>query len=303
MTGDVPLTIITGFLGSGKTTLVNRVLSQAGGQRIAVLVNEFGALGVDPQLIANSRGPVVELLNGCICCSTGSDVMGALRDVLSQSPLPDAILLETSGLADPGPVLQALDGDRRRLPVRVAGVVTVVDAANYDVNLDLAEAAFSQLAAADLLVVNKVDLVAPDIPRRIVWALAKLNPTARAVTCSNADLPGDLILATHPTGVKAAPRDHHHHENFESVVVSASRPLAPDALRFWAESLPREVIRVKGFVRLIGQPDLVAFHLVGTRPSAQPVPDDPQIAGAVLVVIGTGLNRNALQHSLEEHTQ
>lgn len=300
---DIPLTIITGFLGSGKTTLVNRVLSQSHGLRIAVLINEFGALGVDPRLIANSRGPVVELLNGCICCSTGSDIMGALRDVLSQSPVPDAILLETSGLADPGPVLRALDSDQRRLPVRIAGVVTLVDAANYDANLGLAEAAFSQLAAADLLIVNKVDLVAPDIPQRIVTALARLNPGARAVTCSNVDLPSDLILATQSSGPRATVPTAHLHENFESVVVSTFLPLTPEALRSWAEALPREVIRVKGFVRLAGQPGLIAFHLVGTRPSAQPVPDDPQITGAVFVVIGTKIDGGALQNSLEEHAR
>ena len=147
----IPVTLLTGFLGAGKTTLVNHLLTECHGRRLAVIVNEFGELGIDGALIAGAAGSVIELANGCICCATQGDLRRALQEVVSTREGLDGVLIETSGLADPGPVIRDLESIRFAQEIRLDGVVTVLDAENFDRNLDSAEAAFQQITYGDVL--------------------------------------------------------------------------------------------------------------------------------------------------------
>ncbi|HNB43617.1 MAG TPA: GTP-binding protein, partial [Burkholderiaceae bacterium] len=157
MAARIPLTVIGGFLGAGKTTLVNRLLAEAGGRRIAVLVNDFGALDIDAALVANSAGDTVALSNGCVCCSIGDDLAAALLRVLEASPRFDAVVIEASGVSDPWRIAQI---GLAEPALELGGVVVLVDAsAALGQSRDplLADTLLRQLHAADLLVLNKID--------------------------------------------------------------------------------------------------------------------------------------------------
>jgi G3E family GTPase len=310
MTGAVPVTILTGFLGAGKTTVLNRVLSESHGQRVAVIVNEFGELGVDGDLVAGAAGDVVELANGCLCCATRGQLLQAIHRVVSVSPPPEAILIETSGLADPFPVLSELAhsslGDR----VEVDGVITLVDASNFDRNLDSAEAAFQQILAADLLLVNKTDLVDPSIPPLVEQGIRVLNPTARVALCVAGAVPLAVLLGNRVAASAAAARHGHGHTHanahdtahdtahggFEAITLDPAGAYDMARLSAWFEALPADVFRAKGFVRLAGQPGRIAVSAVGARHAFTPAP-----AAATrerLVVIGRNLDAAALARGL-----
>jgi peptide/nickel transport system ATP-binding protein len=193
----IPIIVLTGFLGSGKTTLINRILSQGHGKRLGVLVNEFGELGIDGSLIKNSAGPMVELANGCVCCATRGDLFAALDQLLSASTTDeklDGIIIETSGLANPGPVIAQLQDYQSVKPVRFDSVVTVVDSDNFDRNLDNAEVAFEQITMADLLIVNKADTVDEETLGLIEQGLRKLNTDAMLVRSVQCDVPLALLM-------------------------------------------------------------------------------------------------------------
>jgi G3E family GTPase len=302
----IPVTLLTGFLGSGKTTVLNRVLSESHGQRIAVIVNEFGELGVDGDLVSGASGDVVELANGCLCCATRGQLLKALGQVIAADPPPEAIVIETSGLADPFPVLSELAHSSLLDRVQVDGVITLVDCANFDRNLDSAEAAFQQIVAADLLLVNKIDLVDPSIPPLVERGIRVLNPAARVAQCVAGDVPLALLLgarvaARGEAGVPAAlaEKGHHHdhgHGGFEAMALDPPGALDPARLSAWFEALPPDVFRAKGFVRLAGQDGLVAVSAVGTRHAFTPAP--PGASRARLVVIGLALDAAALARGL-----
>jgi len=318
----VPVVLLTGFLGSGKTTLVNRILTQAHGRRIGVLVNEFGELGIDGALIAASDGPVVELANGCVCCATRGDLFASLDSLMSGSRALDAILVETSGLANPGPVIADLEHYQQARPARFDSVVTVIDADHFDRNLDNAEVAFEQITLADLLLVNKADLVSAETLGLIEQGLRKLNTRAPVVRCVRADVPLEVLLDVgrtaslapgdrgrpdgqghdhdhdhdHPHGAGDAAR--HGHEDFVSFGLQCGRPLDFERFSAWIDALPDGAFRVKGFVRFHGAatPDVV--HVVGRRRTTEPAPPDVQVEGARLVVIGRDLAAAPLQAGL-----
>ncbi|HVI05026.1 MAG TPA: GTP-binding protein [Sphingomicrobium sp.] len=297
-----PLTLITGFLGSGKTTLLNEALAQANGLRIAVIVNEFGALNVDGRLIAERRGPVIELVNGCICCTTGSDLVRTLGELERMEGSFDAILIETSGLADPGPIISNLSS-MSRSSIELAAVVTVVDAENFDANLDRAEAAFMQLATADLAIINKADLVAADVPGRIADAVRRFNRGVGTVVATAAKVPLELILCCARTERSGLQSTHpHRHDDFETVTLRSDAPVDLDCFRAFVDALPPGILRVKGFVRVSGYPGLFAFNRVGARVSTQAIADDCNEPGAALVLIGHAIDAPALEVKLKECT-
>ncbi len=312
----IPVTLLTGFLGAGKTTLVNHLLTECHSRRLAVIVNEFGELGIDGALIAGAAGSVIELANGCICCATKGDLRRALQEVLSTREGLDGVLIETSGLADPEPVIRDLESIRFAQEIRLDGVVTVLDAENFDRNLDSAEAAFQQITYGAVLLINKIDLVDPTIPGLIEAGVRRLNPAARITSCTACDVPLDLVLGPQ-RGIASsevqtgAPQDrreslHHHthsghegaHGEFETVVLRTDRPLRLDLLANWLDALPTNVFRAKGFVRIAGEEATAVLHVVGQRRSVERGEDRPEVGGAALVVIGRGLDPNVLQEGL-----
>jgi G3E family GTPase len=276
----IPVTVLTGFLGSGKTTLLNRLLDHAGGRRLGVLLNDFGQIAIDARLLQSRDQDVVELANGCICCTVRDDVVPALARLLDRGPAPQAIVVETSGLADPAPLARQLLAPSLQAVVRLDAVVTVVDAANFDRALDYAESTYGQITCADLLLLNKVDLVAPSTADRVERGLQDLNPTARRVRCVRAKVPPALVLDWADGSLRAGVPEAHepipaatarllphgpHGDRFRAVSLRLAQPLDLQKLGRWLDGLPPAVFRAKGVLHLADVPCRVVLHLVGGR--------------------------------------
>lgn len=337
MTHDkIPATVITGFLGAGKTTLVRHLLEHAGGRRIAVIVNEFGALGIDGEVLRACGIPgcedadIIELSNGCLCCTVAEDFVPTMQALLERAPPPEHILIETSGLALPKPLLKAFAWPAIRSRVTVDGVIAVVDgpavaagrfaddpaavaaqrAADAAVEHDnpLAEVFEDQLFAADLVVLNKTDLlddggvalgaeIAARLPRavKVVPALeGKLDP---AVLLGLAAAAED-DLATRPSHHDALDGAHEH-DDFESFVVDLPEldDPAPLLARLQRAAEFAGVLRMKGFASVRGKPMRLAVQGVGTRFRQhydRAWPAGAARAGQVVVIGQTGLAREAI---------
>jgi len=177
---QVPVTVLTGYLGAGKTTLLNRVLSEQHGKKYAVIVNEFGELGIDNELVVNAEEEVFEMNNGCICCTVRGDLIRIIEGLMKRKGRFDAILIETTGLADPAPVAQTFFvDDEVRNRTKLDSIVTVVDAKNFLQRLEDSHEAAEQVAFADIVLLNKIDLVSPDEAARVEARIRSINPMAR----------------------------------------------------------------------------------------------------------------------------
>lgn len=193
----VPLVVLGGYLGAGKTTLINQLLRGAAGRRIAVLVNDFGDVNIDAELIEGASNGVLALSGGCVCCSFGDDLLGGLRQVATRQPAPDVILLECSGVGLPGSVAQSA----ALCPaVMVEGITVVLDASRIRALAQdryVADTVLQQLRSADLLLVNQMDRCASKaLPALLDW-LGKLAPQAPCLPCTHGQVPADLVLGLH----------------------------------------------------------------------------------------------------------
>ena len=192
---NIPVTILTGFLGSGKTTLLNRVLREEHGKRIAVIENEFGEVGIDQALVINADEEIFEMSNGCICCTVRGDLIRVLGNLMKRRDKFDYVLVETTGLADPGPVAQTFFmDDEIRAEFALDGIVTLVDAAHIEQQLGRSDESTEQVAFADVLVLNKTDLVDAEVLDRLEARLRDMNRMARVIRAEWADLPVDTVL-------------------------------------------------------------------------------------------------------------
>ena len=337
----IPCTVITGFLGAGKTTLVRHVLANAGGRRIAILVNEFGSLGIDGETLRSCGIPgcedadIVELANGCLCCTVADEFLPAMHALLDRPNPPEHILIETSGLALPKPLLKAFGWPDIRSRVTVDAVITVVDgpavaagrfaddpdavaaqrAADDSLDHDnpLAEVYGDQIAAADLVILNKADLLdAATLARLRIEIAASLPRPATLITATEGQVELSVLLGLASQAeddLAARPSCHdavdgeHEHDGFDSFVVPMAETKEPDALlRRLAEiASAYDVLRIKGFVSVAGRPMRLAIQGVGTRFRQHYdrtwSPTEPR--DGHLVVIGqTGLDRNAIMAAL-----
>ncbi|MDD1450485.1 cobalamin biosynthesis protein CobW [Sphingomonas sp. H160509] len=304
----VPVTIVTGFLGAGKTTLISHLIRNANGRRLAVVVNEFGTLGIDGDILKGCAIPdcpaenVVELANGCICCTVADDFIPTVEALLALDPRPDHILIETSGLALPKPLLKAFDWPAIRSRITVDGVIALADAEavaagrfapdvaaldaqraadpSVDHETPLSEVFEDQLACADLVLLTKVDLAGPE-------GVAK----ARAVIAAEAarplpviDLTDGIIDPRVILGLNAAAEDDiasrpshhdgeddHEHDDFDSVVVELGEIADPADLTAKIEALARsaDILRVKGYAAVTGKPMRLLVQAVGARVRTQ----------------------------------
>ena len=192
---NVPVTILTGFLGSGKTTLLNRILSEEHGKRIAVIENEFGEVGIDQALVINADEEIFEMSNGCICCTVRGDLIRVLGNLMKRRDKFDYVLVETTGLADPGPVAQTFFmDDEIRAEFALDGIVTLVDAAHIEQQLGRSDESAEQIAFADVLVLNKTDLVDDEALDRLEARLREMNRMARVIRSERADVSVDTVL-------------------------------------------------------------------------------------------------------------
>ena len=284
MTGArIPVTILTGTLGAGKTTLVNRILSGNHGRRIAVVVNEIGEIGIDGDLIIGAEEEMVQLSNGCICCTIRGDLVRTLRDLVARTPQPDAIVIETTGLADPGPVVQTFLADPvLQEATALDGVTTVVDAHHAMHQLAGSREAAQQVAFADQIVLNKAELASTDQLAAIERALRRINAPAPIHRASRSDVPLDAVLgrgafdlaridtleAGHPDTHCHEPEhvhdEHcaHHHDDhiaasgIATVSLTSIVPLDQAKLEQWLGDLlatqGADILRSKGVLDIAG---------------------------------------------------
>ena len=281
MNGSIPFTVIGGFLGAGKTTLLNRLLAGVEGRRFAVLVNDFGALDIDGGLVTAHGGDTIALANGCLCCTIGDSVVTTLLGLLERPGRFDHIVVEASGVADPGRI-----ADLAVLEPRLSrdGVVVVIDAAQIReraADRRLGDTVLRQIQAADLLLLNKSDL-APDLAAVRCWL--SMQAAAPILEACRADVPLDLLFGLDRHGATAAlpPSDR-----FVSWSYTWPEPVERDALMAMLRDAPGEILRAKGIVRFADAPDRRSVvHLVGRRLDVGDEGPWGDTAGSRLVMLG-----------------
>jgi G3E family GTPase len=303
-----PVTVLSGFLGSGKTTLLNRLLKGEHGLRIAVMVNDFGDVNIDKDLVVGQTGDVVELSGGCVCCTIRGDLLDSARELLASGSAFDYVIVETSGLAEPMAVAQTFLVPELEASYRLDAVVTLIDSANIENWLESNETAAEQIRCADLLIANKLDLVGPDDVDRIKARLAGINANARVLPSIHGDVPAELLLdidahkpaaATQYTPV----REHTSHRDVLSVSFSADIELDYDRFDRFLQALPDGVFRAKGTVAVQGLNRRVIFHRVGSRnvlDQGAPWADTPRSCRAVF--LGQGFDRDELLAAMRNCT-
>jgi G3E family GTPase len=287
----IDLTVIGGFLGAGKTTLLNRLLCDAGDRRLAVLVNDFGAINIDAELVGSCEGGIVRLQNGCVCCSVGGDFVAALALLRDGPDPPEHVVVEASGVADPGAivVLGDMPGFRKDAAVVVADAETVRERAE---DAATRHQVLGQLRAADLLVLNKTDLVdRAMVDETHAWLREVAGPSTAIVETSFGEVPADVVLGATPAADRAA-RDHDHaghaHPAFETWSWSGEPPISGAGLVEELKALPDGIVRAKGLLHLREDAaNRYVLQVVGRRFSIQPDrPWGEAAPASQLVVIG-----------------
>lgn len=298
----IPITILTGFLGSGKTTVLNHILHAEHGLKVAVLVNDFGAINIDTQLVVGIEGESISLSNGCICCTIRDDLHTEVLKLVRRPEPPQYIIIETSGVSDPVSVAMTFLMPEMRRTVQVDSIITVIDVEQFDSLVkEYAMLAIDQLSVADIVVMNKVDLVRPDYIEKLkkdwVWQVA---PQARILETSFGKIPLELVLGVgaydaerlaqkkpkdiHVHAQETHEHSHHHeddpshedhehrHEHHDHTLIFDSwswqtvQPFTLNGLRDALEKLPNTVFRAKGVFYMLDYPDRrVIVHVVGSR--------------------------------------
>lgn len=301
MSAPIPLTLLAGFLGAGKTTLLNRILEADHGLRLAVLVNDFGAINIDAALITGVQQDTISLANGCICCTVSNDLLRVLQGIHATEPPPEHIIIEASGVADPLTLQQTFNRPDFAPLVRVENVLAVVDAERIlDWDAVFHDLPQNQVQAASVILLNKVDLVDADERQQVREWVRGHAPHAQIIETTYCAVPLDLILtaghfdldallARSPLAVHVheAGAHHDHGSAFDTWHWHSSARLDRAALTAAAETLPDGVLRAKGVLRLADAPDRrTVLHVVGRRVTLADGGAWPGPALSSLVVIG-----------------
>jgi G3E family GTPase len=300
----VPFTLLAGFLGSGKTTLLNRILKEDHGERIAVMVNDFGDVNIDASLIVEASATRVTLENGCICCTIRDDLMSSVQELLKQPEPPDRVVVEMSGIAEPGAVLRTFALMERSWPLHLDGVVAVVDAEHFPPEGDPHHIlAREQIALADLVILNKIDLVCEAERGELMDALHRWVPHARIVEAVHGNVPLEVVLGIgRALGDVPDSEPHQAGHGFSTLTFRERAPLSLEKLRKVFTELPPSVYRAKGFLYLADKPEARGvLQVVGRRArlslGAPWANETPQ---SVIVLIGdsAGMDRQELSRLL-----
>jgi G3E family GTPase len=333
MSDKTPVTVLTGYLGAGKTTLLNRILSEPHGKKYAVIVNEFGEIGIDNDLIVNADEEVFEMNNGCICCTVRGDLIRIIEGLMRRKGKFDAIIVETTGLADPAPVAQTFFVDENvGRKARLDAVVTVADAKWLKDRLKDAPEAKNQIAFADVILVNKTDLVSDAELREVEARIRAINPYAKLHRTQKSQIALDQVLGRNafdldrildiePEFLHADDHDHDHHhghdhghhhglkhyhdEDMQSMSLSTDKPLHPDKFFPWIQKLVAEdgpkILRCKGILNFKDDPDRFVFqgvHMILDGDHQRPWKDGEK-RDSRMVFIGRELPEDKIRKGFE----
>ena len=312
---QVPVTVLTGYLGAGKTTLLNRILTENHGKKYAVVINEFGELGVDNDLVVDTDEEVFEMNNGCICCTVRGDLIRILGGLMKRRDKFDGIIIETTGLANPAPVAQTFFvDDTVRARTKLDAIVTVVDAKHLPQRLVDSHEAADQIAFADVIVLYKTDLVSPEELAEVEGLIRKVNKYARILPAqkANVDISALLnqgafdltrVLADHPDFLED--EAHEHNDEVASMSFEVEKPIDPERFNSWIGALladkGQDLLRTKGILSYTGDDRRFAFQAVHMIADGDFI--GPWKAGTPrtsrLVFIGRNLNRPQLRRGFE----
>ncbi|OUI78456.1 cobalamin biosynthesis protein CobW [Commensalibacter intestini] len=338
----IPATIISGFLGAGKTTLLRSLMEQSSHKKIAIIVNEFGSLGIDGDILKNCGVPgcteenIVELANGCICCTVADEFLPTMEALLDRKDPPEHIIIETSGLALPKPLIKAFNWPSIKTRMTVDGVVTLVDspavlagqfaddpdavaqqrAADQSLDHDnpLHEVFEDQLSSADLVILNKIDLVTPEQAEQLTKDIQKELPKAvKIIQVANGKIDPEIILGINAGAeddLQSRPSHHdaegedHEHDDFTSFVVTIPTADNPETLvqKLIQVANTHDILRIKGYVNIANKPMRLEIHGVGQRFNYhfdRAWRADESRESKLIVIGETGIDQEAIQVALQ----
>jgi G3E family GTPase len=333
----IPITILTGFLGSGKTTLINQIIQKNKDIRFGLIINEFGEVGIDGQILDNPKEEIMEMSNGCLCCVVRSDLVEAIQKMVNSGKV-DYIIIETSGLAEPEPILQTfmtLGNDSFDTPIKMDGLLTIVDAINFEANLKEYKTIGQQVELADVVILNKVDSLDQTKLDELKTLVQNMNPLGSTLI-NDKDTPTNLFIETNawnidkllelekhdshqhrhhdhetctdPTHDHSHEHHHHHeHDDVQEVVFTTDNALDPFKMDTWLQKeFPANAIRAKGILRLQSSNGLSSFVFQMVGANKELIPLDkyftgkiPEITKSSIVFIGKNLDQKSIIQSLK----
>jgi G3E family GTPase len=314
MRNSIPVIVITGYLGSGKTTLLNRILTYKHGNKIAVIVNEFGDVGIDSQLVIGADEEILEMNNGCICCTVRGDLIRIFGNLIARREKFDYLVIETTGLADPGPVIQSFFVDEvMRSQTKLDAVVTVVDTKHIWNHWDSSEAQ-EQIAFADVILLNKIDLVPPEQLEELEKRIQTMNAFAKLYRTQNCELSIDLILGIQAFDLKNAlsidsellnENTHEHDDTVSSISIVENGTVNSNKFTTWLNQIIQvqgsNIFRMKGILNVDDEERRFVYQgvhmLIDGRPGRPWKPDE--IRKNEIVFIGRDLDKITLEKGFQ----